>query len=93
MWLSEQSGIVLDCVAFGRRVDDGENLLHMVEDETEVEDGILVGHAGHEGVLGERVLAAGVLVVGSPNLFVQSLDVGGEKAMEVECVTLTSCKC
>jgi hypothetical protein len=65
----------------------------MVEDEAEVEDGILVGHAGHEGVLGERILAAGVLLVGTSDLFVQGLDVDREKAMEVERVTLTSCEC
>ncbi len=92
MWLSEQARVVLDRIALGGRVNDREHLPEVVEDEAEVEDRVLLGHAGHERVFRERVLAARVLLVGSSDLVIQRLDVGREEAVEVEGVAFEGCE-
>jgi hypothetical protein len=61
----------------------------MIEDKPEIEHGILVRHARHEGVLSERIGPAGILLIRAMDLLIQRLDVGGEEAMEVESVTIS----
>ncbi len=87
MRLAKQPRVVLDGVALGRGVDDGEHLLEVVEDEAVVEHRVLLGHAGHEGVLGQRVGPRRVLLVGAPDLLRQALHVGREEAVQVKEVT------
>lgn len=53
-----------------------------------VKDLILLVHARHEGILGKRIPPCRILFIGSFNLFVQSLDVRREEAMEIKCLSL-----
>ncbi len=84
MRLPEQPRVILDRVPLSGSVDDGEHLLEVVQDEAVVEHRVLVSHAGHEGVFGERVGPRDVLVVCAADLLGYGLDVSGEEAVQVK---------
>lgn len=79
--LAEEARVVGDGVALGRGVDDGEHFLEVVEDQTVIEDFVLLLETGHEGVLGQVARAGAVLGVGALDLLIERLDVGGQEAM------------
>ncbi len=49
-----------------------------------VQDDILLFHARHKRVLGQVIGSTPVLLVGSADLFVQSLDIGWQQPAELE---------
>lgn len=53
-----------------------------------VQDIVLRLHTSHEGVLGQVICRAGVLLIGPLHLLVQRLDIGRQKAAQLEGLSL-----
>src|SRR5271170_4418252 len=66
----------------------GEHLLEVVLNQFVIENMVLLGHGGHESVLGHVRGACAVLVVRTLGLFVEGLDIGRKQAVETEAMAL-----